>query len=309
MRQEHGKHDWSWWKSEIITNWANNSWGFKMENACEILIFNSEKDKPLTWFLKPKDRLSALHPVMSDSMINMKILRECGGELEHAIKCRCLEPCSIEDYINAMEDFITRKRLGKTWIRNPIESKMIPKISREDRKPVFKCHKCGSTSHLTNNCVEKTKGNEIQVIEEFQTAEEKEESDEHSAVSDNTPVEDYSIENITAFFEVTELHTHFPQYSEDCYNLINIQDARICKTKPPRVKGCTSAASCITSILMNDVEAKINLDTEAFCTCIGKDYLQIILPEWKNHQLPIEGVQFISAIIICTLLEYWTLIF
>ncbi|MBW0547244.1 hypothetical protein O181_086959 [Austropuccinia psidii MF-1] len=25
MRQEHGKHDWSWWKSEIITKWANNS--------------------------------------------------------------------------------------------------------------------------------------------------------------------------------------------------------------------------------------------------------------------------------------------
>ncbi|MBW0464016.1 hypothetical protein O181_003731 [Austropuccinia psidii MF-1] len=28
MRQEHGKHDWLWWKSEIITKWANNSWRF-----------------------------------------------------------------------------------------------------------------------------------------------------------------------------------------------------------------------------------------------------------------------------------------
>ncbi|MBW0571681.1 hypothetical protein O181_111396 [Austropuccinia psidii MF-1] len=33
MRQDHGKHDWSWWKSEMITEWANNSWRFKMENA------------------------------------------------------------------------------------------------------------------------------------------------------------------------------------------------------------------------------------------------------------------------------------
>ncbi|MBW0503382.1 hypothetical protein O181_043097 [Austropuccinia psidii MF-1] len=46
---------------------------------------------------------------------------------------------------------------------------------------------------------------------------------------------------------------------------------------------------------MNDVEAKVNLDTGAFCTCIGKDYLQIILPEWKNNLLPIEGVQFSSS--------------
>ncbi|MBW0541756.1 hypothetical protein O181_081471 [Austropuccinia psidii MF-1] len=86
MRQDHGKHDWSWWKSEVITKWAIHSWRFKMENSFESAIFDSEKDKPLTWFLKQKDRLSALHPDMSDTIINMKILRKCGGELEHAIK-------------------------------------------------------------------------------------------------------------------------------------------------------------------------------------------------------------------------------
>ncbi|MBW0477706.1 hypothetical protein O181_017421 [Austropuccinia psidii MF-1] len=69
----------------------------------------------------------------------------------------------------------------------------------------------------------------------------------------------------------------------------------MCETKPTRGKGYTPRASCITSVLINDVEAEVNLDTGAFCTCIGKDYLQIILPEWKNHLLPIEGVQFSSA--------------
>ncbi|MBW0540063.1 hypothetical protein O181_079778 [Austropuccinia psidii MF-1] len=72
---------------------------------------------------------------MSDSMINMKILRKCGGELEHAIKCRCVAPSSTEDYINLMEDIITRTRIVKTWTTNSIESKMVPKISREDKKP------------------------------------------------------------------------------------------------------------------------------------------------------------------------------
>ncbi|MBW0567074.1 hypothetical protein O181_106789 [Austropuccinia psidii MF-1] len=243
MRMDHGKHDWSWWKSEVITIWANNSWRFKMENAFENAIFNSEKDKPLTWFFKQKDRLSALHPDMSDTMTNMKILRKCGGELEHAIKSRCVEPCSTEDYINAMEDIITRTRIGKTWTKIPIESKIISKIPREDRrpeKPVLKCHKCGSTSHLANTCTKKTKINESQVIEEVHCTEEKEEFDQYSAISEDTSVEDYPIENITAFFGVTEAHTSLPQYSEDCYNLLNIQDARMCKTKPARGKGHTA---------------------------------------------------------------------
>ncbi|MBW0566132.1 hypothetical protein O181_105847 [Austropuccinia psidii MF-1] len=195
---------------------------------------------------------------MSETMINMKILRKCGGELEHAIKCRCVKPCSTEDYINAMEDTITRTRTA-------------------------------------NTCTKKTKINEVQVIEEIQCTEETEESDLDSEVSEDTPVEDYPIENITAFFEVTEVHTHLPQYSKDCYNLVNIQNARMCKTKPAGGKGYTAGASFITSILMNNIEAKVNLNTGAFCTCVGNDYLRVILPEWKNHLLPIEGVQLSSA--------------
>ncbi|MBW0545939.1 hypothetical protein O181_085654 [Austropuccinia psidii MF-1] len=256
MRIDHGKHDLSWWKSEVITKWANNYWRFKMENAFENAFFNSEKDKPLTWFFKKKDILSALHPDMSDTMINMKILRKCGGELEHAIKSRCVEPCSTEDYINAMEDIITRTRIGITWTKTPMESKIVSKIPREDRrpeKPVLKCHKCGSTSHLANTCTKKTKINEFQVIEEVHCTEEKEESYQDYEISEDTPVEDYPIKTITAFFEVTNVHTHLPQYSEDCYNLTNIQHATMYKTKPARGKGHTSGASCITSVLINDI--------------------------------------------------------
>ncbi|MBW0566081.1 hypothetical protein O181_105796 [Austropuccinia psidii MF-1] len=253
---DHGKHDWSWWKSEVITKQANNYWTFKMENVFENAIFNSEKDKPLTWFFKQKYILSALHPDMSDTIINMEILRKCGGELEHAVKSRCVEPFSTEDYINAMEDIITRTRIGKTWTRIPMKSKIISKVPREDRRPeksLLKCHKCESPSHLANTCTKKTKINEAQVIEEAQCTEEKEESDLDSAVSEDTPVQDYPIENITAFFEVTEVHTHLPQYSEELYNLINMQDARICKAKPAKGKGYTAGASCITSVLMNDI--------------------------------------------------------
>ncbi|MBW0545687.1 hypothetical protein O181_085402 [Austropuccinia psidii MF-1] len=218
MSIDHGKHVWSWWKFEMITKWANTSWRFKMENAFESAIFNSEKDKPPTCFFKQKDRLSALHPNISDTMMNMKILRKCGGELEHANKSTFVEPCSTEDYINAMEDISTRTRIGKTWTKLPMEAKMVSKIPREEgraERPVLKCHKGGRTSNLANTCTKKAKINEAQVIEGIQCIEEKEESDQDSGFSEDTPVEDYPIENITDFFEVTEVHTLLPQYSED----------------------------------------------------------------------------------------------
>ncbi|MBW0516839.1 hypothetical protein O181_056554 [Austropuccinia psidii MF-1] len=213
------KNYWLWWKSEILTKWTNNSWRFEMENAFYSGIFSSEKDKPLTWFLKQKDKLSALHPAMSDSMFNITILRKCGGELEHDIKCRCVEPCSTEEYIKEIKYIITREGLGNTWNRTPMESKIIPKTSREDRRPeipVLKCHKCWGTSHLANTCTKKTKVKEVQVIEAVQCAEEKEKYDQDSEISYDTPAKDYPIENITDFFEVSEVHTHLPQYNEDC---------------------------------------------------------------------------------------------
>ncbi|MBW0533132.1 hypothetical protein O181_072847 [Austropuccinia psidii MF-1] len=197
-----------------------------------------------------------------------------------------------------MEDIITSTRIGRTWTIFPMESKMVCKTSRENKRPqrpVLKLHKCGRTSQLANTCTKNTKINEGQVIEESQCTEEKEESELDSAVSEDTPVEDYPIENIKAFFEVTEVQTHFQQYIEDCHNLINIQDARMCKPKHARGKGYISRESCIKSILINDIEAKVNLDTGECGTCVGKDYLQAILPGWKNHLLPIEGVQFSSS--------------
>ncbi|MBW0524708.1 hypothetical protein O181_064423 [Austropuccinia psidii MF-1] len=88
-----------------------------------------------------------------------------------------------------------------------MESKMVPTISKEDREPegpVLKFHKCGSTSHLANTCTKKKILNEAQVIEEVQCTEEKEESDLESAVSEDTPVENYPIENIPAFMRSQE---------------------------------------------------------------------------------------------------------
>ncbi|MBW0589546.1 hypothetical protein O181_129261 [Austropuccinia psidii MF-1] len=99
-----------------------------------------------------------------------------------------------------MEDIITRKRIGKTLTRVPMESKTVSKTSSENKRPerpFLKCNKCGSTSNLPNSSTKKAKINEAQVIEEIQFTEE--ESDLDSAVSEDTPVEDFPIEKTYSF--------------------------------------------------------------------------------------------------------------
>ncbi|MBW0579818.1 hypothetical protein O181_119533 [Austropuccinia psidii MF-1] len=78
-------------------------------------------------------------------------------------------------------------------------------------------------------------------------------------------------------------------------DLIHVQDAKMQKTKPARGKGYTAGSSCITNIVINNTEAKIHLDSGAFCTCAGKKYLYKIYINWQDQIMPIEGIKFRSA--------------
>ncbi|MBW0520436.1 hypothetical protein O181_060151 [Austropuccinia psidii MF-1] len=105
-------------------------------------------------------------------MVQMKVLKKCGGELENSLRSRCIEPCSTEEYINALEDIVTRTKIGQTWKKLDIKSPNQPLIKkykpREACKPntsnsneKIKCHKFGGIVNLANNCLKKAKINEI----------------------------------------------------------------------------------------------------------------------------------------------------
>ncbi|MBW0557485.1 hypothetical protein O181_097200 [Austropuccinia psidii MF-1] len=105
-------------------------------------------------------------------MIHKRILRKCGGDLEHAIRSRCIEPFSTEDYIDTMEDITTRTKIGSKWYKPPMDKKTsgkpVPKPNKPHDRAPLKCHKCGSTSHLANTCPKKTRINviEIDIVED-----------------------------------------------------------------------------------------------------------------------------------------------
>ncbi|MBW0586252.1 hypothetical protein O181_125967 [Austropuccinia psidii MF-1] len=138
-----------------------------MHNSFEEASFNIERDKPMSRLLKQKDRLTALHPDMSEKIVHGRILRNCGGDLEHAIRSRCIEACSTDEYINRLEDITTRTKIGRNWYKPPMENKTswnpIPNPNKPHDKALLKCHKCGCTSHLAETCPKNTRINEIEI--------------------------------------------------------------------------------------------------------------------------------------------------
>ncbi|MBW0497875.1 hypothetical protein O181_037590 [Austropuccinia psidii MF-1] len=224
IRQTNCKNTWSWWKQEIITKWANDSWRYKIENSFENSFFDPDKDKPLTWFLKQVEILNALYPEI------------------------CIEPCSTEEYIDALEYIVIRTEVGRTWKKLDIKSPNKLFIKQyEPRKTLNpnksnsneqrKCHKCGGIRHLANNCLKKAKINEIVEIEnhdykeeESDSGKENEESDTY--ISDEMNIINAQIKNIDLIYEVLDVNSNLPQVGTSDTSLKNIQDAKSYRTKP-----------------------------------------------------------------------------
>ncbi|MBW0528353.1 hypothetical protein O181_068068 [Austropuccinia psidii MF-1] len=146
-----------------------------------------------------------------------------------------------------MEDITSRTKIGRNWLKPPIDNKTsgkpILKPSKTHDKAPLKCCKFRSTSHLANTCSNKTRINEIEIEKEDDTKEANylslHESDPEPSEEEEL-TDKHIIENIDVSFEVTEMHMHLPHYSDECMNLIHVQDAKMKKAKPARGKSYTS---------------------------------------------------------------------
>ncbi|MBW0485037.1 hypothetical protein O181_024752 [Austropuccinia psidii MF-1] len=77
-------------------------------------------------------------------------------------------------------------------------------------------------------------------------------------------------------------------------DLIHVQAAKM-QTKPARGKGYSAGSYCITNIVIKNKEENLNLESGAFCTCAGKNYLYKFYTNWQEQLIPIEGIKRSSA--------------
>ncbi|MBW0561093.1 hypothetical protein O181_100808 [Austropuccinia psidii MF-1] len=223
---------------------------------------------------------------MSEFMIHRRILRQCGGDLEHAVKSRTTEQSSAEDIINILEEVTTRTKTGssrvnlKTRFNTPWKDSVDknPKENSNNKyksaDTVRKCHICQSTTHLANTCPKRGEINEIDIekkpyVQKYDIIEDHSD-DKPSIFSESSK----DIENINATFEIMESYSHLPQLRNGQLDLSKVQDAQLMKTKPNRGKGYTAGA---------------------FCSCVGKLFLKTCVPNFEDQLLPIDGIKFNSA--------------
>ncbi|MBW0496083.1 hypothetical protein O181_035798 [Austropuccinia psidii MF-1] len=223
-------------------------------------------------------------------MVHMKILKKCGGELEHSLRSRWIEPCSTEEYINALEDIVTRIKIGRNWKKLNIKSPNNPFIKKDKPRETLKPN--------TSNNNEQRKCNKFggdHNDKEEESDSEKYNKESETSESDEIKIINAQINNIDFMYKVLDVNSNLPQVGTFDTSLTNIQDAKLYRTKPAKGMGYTAGKSSISISMVGNQEEKVNLDTGAYCTCVGKGYLKTIVPHWEEKLIPIQGVKFSSA--------------
>ncbi|MBW0581379.1 hypothetical protein O181_121094 [Austropuccinia psidii MF-1] len=162
MKEIHGRRNWPWWKSQIIQKYSNSTWIWQTTMSFYNDKYSVDTDS-YEWCLRQSKRLKAIDPQMNIQMRNHKLLTHLPGKLEHAVKCRCNQYCTLDDIANTLKDIRKRTNIGKFTPyksshfkeKQPfsVEFKEKPKERVEEvEKKKNSCHNCGSTDHYAINC-------------------------------------------------------------------------------------------------------------------------------------------------------------
>ncbi|MBW0491072.1 hypothetical protein O181_030787 [Austropuccinia psidii MF-1] len=125
---------------------------------------------------------------MKIQMRNHKLVTQLPGELEHAVKYRCNQNCTLDDIAHTLKDIRKRPNIGKFTPykssgfkeKQPfrVEFKDKPKEMVAEVAKKNSCHNCGSTDHYANNCPKaRKKVHAIEKVPEVESPTEDAESD------------------------------------------------------------------------------------------------------------------------------------
>ncbi|MBW0549759.1 hypothetical protein O181_089474 [Austropuccinia psidii MF-1] len=183
--------------------------------------------------------------------------------------------------------FMVENNKPKSFIKKD-KSKEAFKYNTSNNNEQRKFHKCGGIQHLANNCLKKAKIIEIVETEnhndkEEESDSEKETEESETSESDEINIINAQINNIDIIYEVLDVNSNLPQVGTSDTNLTNVQDAKLYQTKPEKGMGYTAGKSSISIVMVNNQEAKVNLDTGAYCTCVGKSYLKKLFQIGKKN--------------------------
>ena len=306
MKEINGRRKWPWWKNQIIQTYSNGTWIWQKTMSFENDKYSVDKD-PYEWFLRQSKRLKAIDPQMNIQMRNHKLLTQLPGELEHAVKCRCNQNCTLDDIANTLQDIRKRTNIGKFTPYKSSSFKEKQRFRGEFRdKPKEKvavvakkrnsCHNCGSTDHYANNCPKaKEKVYSIEKVPEEEPPTEDSDSDSmghairESSEDDQDPREEFLVEyqeKTPLEIQDIQLEAGMPQDTANKNLCKHRQDAQTFLVTPTKGMAYLHGTATKMTVCIENAQHPLIIDSGAHCSIMARNYLDTHCPNWEKQLLP-----------------------
>ncbi|MBW0558077.1 hypothetical protein O181_097792 [Austropuccinia psidii MF-1] len=247
---------------------------------------------------------------------NHKLLTQLPGELEHAVKCRFNQNCTLDDISNTLQDIRKRTNIGKftPYKRSGFKDKQPLRVElkgkpRETVAEVAKkknsCHNCGSTDHYANNCPKaKKKVYAIEKVPEEESPTQDSESDSmgdairEPSDDEQDPREEFLVEyqeETPLEIKDIQLEAGMPQDTSNKNLCKHTQDAQTFLVTPTKGMAYIHATATKMTVCIYNAQDPLIFDSGTHCSIVPRNYLDKHFPNWEKHLFQTKAKNFKSA--------------
>ncbi|MBW0519417.1 hypothetical protein O181_059132 [Austropuccinia psidii MF-1] len=276
--------------------------------------YSVDKD-PYEWFLRQSKRLKAIDPQMNIQMRNHKLLTQLPGELEHSVKCRCNQNCTLDDISNTLQDIRKRTNIGKftPYKSSGLKEKQPFRVEFKDKpkervaevaKKIKSCHNCGSTDHYASTSQRQRKVYAIEKVpEEESTTEDSESGSMGDAIrdlsdDDQDPKEEFLVEyqeETPLEIQDIQLEAGMPQDTANKNLCKHTQDAQTFLVTPTYGMAYIHGTATKVTVCIENSQHPLIIDSGAHCSIVARKYLDNHFPNWEEQLLPTKEKNLNSA--------------
>ncbi|MBW0505284.1 hypothetical protein O181_044999 [Austropuccinia psidii MF-1] len=277
--------------------------------------YSVDKD-PFEWCLIQSKRLKCIDTQMNIQMRNQKLLTQMPGELEHALKCRYNQICTLDEISNTLQDVRKRKNIGKysQFRRSSFKEKQPFRVDFKEKpkekiaevtKKKNTCHNCGSADHYANKRPKaKKKVYAIEKVPEEESPTEDSKSDSMGdAIREKYDDEQYSIEEFLVEYqeetqiEIQEiqLEAGMPQDTANKNLCKHTQDAQTLIVTPTNGMAYIHRTATNMTVCIDNSQHPFLIESDAHCSIVARTYLAHHFPNWETQLFPTKEKNFKSA--------------
>ncbi|MBW0512647.1 hypothetical protein O181_052362 [Austropuccinia psidii MF-1] len=229
----------------------------------------------------------------STAMIrNHKLLTQIPGELEHSVKCRCHQNCTLDDIANTLQDVEFKEK----------PKERVAEVAKKRNSP----HNCGSTDHYANNCPkEKKKVYAIEKVPKEESPTEASQSDSmgdaitEQSDDDQDPTEQLLVEyqeETPLEIQDIQLEAGMPQDTVNINLCKQTQDSQTFLVTTTKGMAYIHGKATKITVCMKNSQNPFIIDSGAHCSIVAIDYLDHHFSNWENQLLPTKEKNFKSEL-------------